>query len=224
MPNLQKETEDKLRSLDERLNKLTDQVTQDGRIVERVGTKYQNDKKWLIGLGAFVLIVIGAVITIFFKTTYDDIGNRIKEELEGTAISEAQAQLQSIVKTAKLDSAQIFHQKEIVDSLTNIVSARTKRDIARGSTVAGSTDWKLFNEGISVTIDISRFRFNKTPVILTSIGGIQSHWQATGTSSVYHPTSTSFLVYLRMSDSMQISPSFANERKWVVNWVALPSE
>jgi hypothetical protein len=95
--------------------------------------------------------------------------------------------------------------------------------MARGSTPAGNTAWKQYGEkGIFVDVDTSSAGFTTTPIYITSLGGQGNHWETTGATAIYNPTPTGFRVYLRLAPLRPITPAFANQYRWHINWIALP--
>ena len=103
-----------------------------------------------------------------------------------------------------------------------------------GSTVPGKTDWKPYEpnhpipgRGIFVDVDTSEFGFTKTPNYVASLCGNSSHWELTGTSSIYDPTPTKFRIYLRRSynkhgqETPPLTPDMANKLGWYVTWVGV---
>jgi hypothetical protein len=94
--------------------------------------------------------------------------------------------------------------------------------IARGSTPSGNTVWQQFNDGIFVDVDTSSAGFTTTPIYITSLGGTSHHWSTTGATSIYIPTPKGFRVYLRESTGGSLTPAFANQKEWHINWIAVP--
>jgi len=95
--------------------------------------------------------------------------------------------------------------------------------IARGSTPASNTAWQPYGaQGIFVDVDTSLAGFTNTPMYITSLGGIGNHWETTGATSIYNPTPTGFRVYLRLASAGPITPAFANQYGWHINWIAVP--
>ena len=102
--------------------------------------------------------------------------------------------------------------------------------ITRGSTPSGNTAWEQYSipggltggQGIFVDVDTSSFGFTTTPIYITSLGGTGYHWTTTGATSIYTPTPTGFRVYVRFTVEGQISPAFANQNGWHINWIAVP--
>jgi hypothetical protein len=103
--------------------------------------------------------------------------------------------------------------------------------IARGSTPVGNTAWQQYfvqagvvtaGSGIFVDVDTSSAGFTTTPIYITSIGGAGYHWGTTGATSIYAPTPTGFRVYIRFPDGSSLTPAFANQNGWHINWIAVP--
>jgi hypothetical protein len=92
-----------------------------------------------------------------------------------------------------------------------------------GSTVPGATNWQPYgnNTGIYVDVDTSGSGFTATPKYITSLGGRSSHWSTTGATSIYRPTPTSFRVYVRRSSGGNLTPAYANSRRWHINWFGI---
>lgn len=102
--------------------------------------------------------------------------------------------------------------------------------IGFGSTPKGSTNWVEYYwdgnlEGIYVDVDTSSAGFTSTPVYVTSLVGDANQWSTTGASSIYAATPSSFRVYVRWWDgnSVQVTPQFANERNWHIQWIGIES-
>ena len=94
--------------------------------------------------------------------------------------------------------------------------------IAAGSTLPGGTAWQVYDvSGIYVDVDTSAAGFSRVPVYVTSLGGQAHHWETTGGSSVYHPTPTGFRVYVRFASGAHLTPGYANNNGWVVQWVGV---
>ena len=102
--------------------------------------------------------------------------------------------------------------------------------IGRGSTPVGNTAWQPYflgggltaGEGIFVDVDTSSAGFKTTPMYITSLGGTGYHWGTTGATSIYTPTPTGFRVYIRFPDGSSLTPAFANQYGWHINWIAVP--
>jgi ribosomal protein L21E len=99
--------------------------------------------------------------------------------------------------------------------------------IARGSTPVGNTAWQQYSDGESIFVDVdtSSAKFTATPMYITSLGGIGYHWATTGATSIYVPTPTGFRVYVRFARAEwagSLTPAFANQNKWHINWIAVP--
>lgn len=103
--------------------------------------------------------------------------------------------------------------------------------IARGSTPVGNTAWQPYfvpgnvttaGEGIFVDVDTTSAGFTTTPIYITSLGGTGYHWGTTGATSIYNPTPTGFRVYIRFPDGSSLTPAFANQLGWHINWIAVP--
>ncbi|MCC5598299.1 hypothetical protein LC653_41710 [Nostoc sp. CHAB 5784] len=109
-------------------------------------------------------------------------------------------------------------------SSTAVVVGITK--IAAGSTTPGATNWQPYVgsisiNGIYVDVDTSGANFTSTPKYVTSIGGDGYHWATTGGSAIYSPTPTGFRVYVRFSDNGTLSPAFANQNRFHINWIGI---
>ena len=96
---------------------------------------------------------------------------------------------------------------------------------ATGSTPAGRTNWVKFRKkdaqrnGIYVDVDTSSAGFDSTPQYITSIGGTRDQWLITGASAIYKPSKSGFRVYLHQV-GLGLTPEYANERDWHINWAA----
>ncbi len=92
---------------------------------------------------------------------------------------------------------------------------------------SGSTnpsDWKQVTGGRGIYVDVSIpatvFSASRPlPVYITSIGGDNNHWATTGATSIYKATHTGFRIYVRWIDGGTLTPDFAQERGWHINWI-----
>eukprot|EP00565_Helicotheca_tamesis_P006194 CAMPEP_0185724440 /NCGR_PEP_ID=MMETSP1171-20130828/921_1 /TAXON_ID=374046 /ORGANISM="Helicotheca tamensis, Strain CCMP826" /LENGTH=787 /DNA_ID=CAMNT_0028392291 /DNA_START=15 /DNA_END=2378 /DNA_ORIENTATION=+ len=88
---------------------------------------------------------------------------------------------------------------------------------------SSQTDWKVYaHNSIYIDVDTSQCGFADTPVYVTSLSGTGNHFAITGISSVYHPKSTGFRIYLRANDgaTFNLNPDFAQKRNYQVQWTA----
>jgi hypothetical protein len=100
--------------------------------------------------------------------------------------------------------------------------------IASGKTTPGQTAWQQYQGGNGIFVDVNTTagNFSAAPVYITSIGGISSHWNTTGATSIY-PTPPaadlriSFRVYVRWADGSPLTPAQANGFQWHINWVGM---
>ena len=84
----------------------------------------------------------------------------------------------------------------------------------------GQTKWVDYSkDGMYTDIDISHCDFRSTPAILTSLGGRSGHWTATGTSSIYSATKSSFRIYINFSLGSTGS-IFGNKNDYYLNYFA----
>jgi len=100
------------------------------------------------------------------------------------------------------------------------------RIIGAGSTLPGDTKWQAYSgttSGIFVDVDTSSAGFTRTPVYVASIAGISDHWATTGGSAIYCPTAKGFRVYVRFAMGQPLTPRFANQKHWQINWVGVES-
>jgi hypothetical protein len=97
--------------------------------------------------------------------------------------------------------------------------------VASGSTPVGNTAWQPYGASeadIFLDVDTSSAGFKTTPIYITSLGGMSGHWRTTGATSIYVPTPTGFRVYVRFSNENFLTPAYANQLGWHINWIAVP--
>ncbi|MGD9212572.1 MAG: hypothetical protein PVI90_17445 [Desulfobacteraceae bacterium] len=94
---------------------------------------------------------------------------------------------------------------------------------ASGRTEPGTTSWVQYGDGVGIYVDVdtSAGRFTGIPVYTTSLGGNSSHWSTSGGTSVYDATATGFRIYVKRVDGNPITPEYANQRKWHINWTGV---
>ena len=93
--------------------------------------------------------------------------------------------------------------------------------LCSGTTGRGTTAWKDYSgpTGVWVDVDMSDCGFTKVPSVTASIEGTSTHWELTGTSSVYNTSPTSFRIYIG-ANRPNARTSIANKYKWNVDWIA----
>jgi len=116
-----------------------------------------------------------------------------------------------------------------VDEIDGEVTLISGEDTAGGSkcvkVCAGTTGRKTSNwmnysgdHGIYTDVNMGSCGFIRTPTVTTSLEGTSRHWTASGTSSIYSATATSFRVYIYMSN---LRTDDAKSRKYNVEWIAV---
>ena len=125
--------------------------------------------------------------------------------------------IQAILKAPGFKSS---FQDAMLESLPSVSTAGQTK-IRVGKTAPGKTMWRQYQKnGISVTVDTTDAGFTTTPIYLISLSGVNEHWTALGTSSIYDPTANSFQVYINWPFG-GITPESANNNKWSVNWIGI---
>jgi len=132
-------------------------------------------------------------------------------------------------------------EKEIAKLTTSVAETNSKVDVINGEVTlisgedtagsskcvkvcAGTTGRKTSNwknaggNGVSTSVNMSSCGFIKTPTVTTSLEGSLGHWKATGTSSIYHATATSFTVHIYRSN---IGAGDAKSWNYNVEWIAV---
>ena len=83
-------------------------------------------------------------------------------------------------------------------------------------------EWEAYgDENVYQDIDISQCNFTQTPEIFTSMSGTGWHWMATGMTSIYSESSTSFRVYIHHISDGTNSIDYSSTRYWSMNWMAI---
>jgi len=94
--------------------------------------------------------------------------------------------------------------------------ARTNMCVGATSPGAG---WVAYSPtSISITVNTSGCAFSSTPMYFTSVGGLGNHFQLTGTSAIYSPTATGFILYVKRRDGTALTPVDAATDGWFINW------
>jgi hypothetical protein len=92
--------------------------------------------------------------------------------------------------------------------------------VCSGRTVTGATNWQVERfDTLYVDVNTSGCGFTSTPTYVTSITGTAYIAWTTGGSSVYSASSTGFRLFVSYPGN-SISPAFANNFGWAVNWIA----
>merc|ERR1711920_174334 len=122
--------------------------------------------------------------------------------------------------SAKVDDMEVGSKKGEVMIISGEQPAgdETCMKVCAGSTGRSTTDWMYYSSnGIYEDVDISDCGFTTIPTVTTAIEGTSNHWTASGTSSVYSVTTTSFRIYLQHSSKTGI----AEQLQWNVEWIAV---
>jgi len=119
--------------------------------------------------------------------------------------------------------AVIEQMKKENEELRQEIELEKKKRPFMGQT--SPSDWEVYREdGIFVKVDISSLKLTKTPIIQTSLLGKLHHWQTTGATSIYEASNTSFMVFLRFACGEELTPEFAQEMGWYLQYVIYPQE
>jgi len=142
------------------------------------------------------------------------------------------SKLKKIIGTGAIVTVLFAAPIMVVNQQTPVLSQTVQSSlIARGSTPVGNTAWQQYSvpggvvtggQGIFVDVNTSSSGFTTTPIYITSLGGTGYHWGTTGATSIYAPTPTGFRVYIRFPDGSSLTPAFANQNQWHINWIAVP--
>jgi len=136
-------------------------------------------------------------------------------------IDEQVANLTSLISetSAKIDGMDVGKEGEVmILSGEQPAGDETCMKVCAGSTGRTTTDWTYHNSHtIYVDVDISDCGFITIPTLTTSIEGVGHHKEASGSSSLYEVTTTSFRIYLTHSSKT----GKAEEWKWNVEWIAV---
>lgn len=96
--------------------------------------------------------------------------------------------------------------------------------IYSGSTSPTKTAWEAYEQtGIHVWVDTSAAGFRSTPLYFVSIGGKAGHWAVTGSNAVYDANKSGFRVYLRWPHGGLLTPDYARQKHWHINWFGIES-
>jgi hypothetical protein len=97
--------------------------------------------------------------------------------------------------------------------------------IISGSTSPTATAWEAYGKtGIHVWVDTSAAGFRFTPLYFVSIGGKAGHWAVTGSNAVYNANKKGFRVYLRWPHGGLLTPEYAKDQEWHINWFGIESK
>jgi hypothetical protein len=93
-----------------------------------------------------------------------------------------------------------------------------------GSTPPGNTAWQQAGVGgLYVDVDTSSAGYSRAvPAYITSLEGVNFHGETMGATSIYFARPRSFRVYVRFVSGIPVTPAFANQNEWRINWIAAP--
>lgn len=85
-----------------------------------------------------------------------------------------------------------------------------------------ATGWVSFNAYTDyIDVNTEACGFTSVPQYITSLGGSNRHFTATGATSIYSPTATGFRVYVTNQPWATTSEKPNEEWNWYINWVAI---
>ena len=100
-----------------------------------------------------------------------------------------------------------------------IGTSQLENHLCCGSTNSDGTGWENhYAFAVTIPIDTSECSFSSTPMYFTSLVGAGSHYDTTGATSIYSPTPTDFRVYVKDPQGDEITPAFADEMDWHIEW------
>ncbi|MFJ9028731.1 hypothetical protein ACIRQP_09425 [Streptomyces sp. NPDC102274] len=93
--------------------------------------------------------------------------------------------------------------------------------IASGRTAPGQ-GWKVYSPtGIYIEVNTSSAEFTGTPTYVSSLGGDGTQWAFSGASAIYAPTRNGFVIYLRWLDNSPLTPAYAAQYNFHINWIGI---
>lgn len=114
-----------------------------------------------------------------------------------------------------------------ISRISTAEAPESERAVAATRIFAGQTPqgfgWKVSGNGVYIDVDTSAAGFSKTPIYVTSIGGLKGHEELVGPSAVYKPTATSFRIYVMRRDGAKITLDMADYFQWYINWIGYES-
>ncbi|CAM4971190.1 unnamed protein product [Rotaria socialis] len=85
-----------------------------------------------------------------------------------------------------------------------------------------------FVEGLRVQVNTSTCNFTRTPTYFATMSGKWAHWGLLGTSAVYTPTPTEFIIYLghvlsqyQMNGQELLAEAKNENYKWQLDWIGI---
>ena len=151
-------------------------------------------------------------LTIKFDSLLND-SNTSLENIK-TVEGSAQSLVKNIRKVRPQDIKIITHNESVNDKII-IASGQTQVD-----------GWNAYGVGVFRSIDISKYNFNTTPQIFTSLTGGSGAWVTRGTSSIYKQSKEGFEIYLAPWYNYDKKKSgdflkWTKEKEFKVNWIAI---
>lgn len=132
--------------------------------------------------------------------------------------------MKTAINNLKISNVQMSGIVDRVSKQVSVVSVEQSGGIGRcarvcaGTTGRNKSKWQNFySYGIYIDVSIGHCGFVTVPTVTTSIEGNSFHWEATGTSAVYHVTTAGFKVYLKS----RVRTDKAKRNKWNVEWIAV---
>jgi len=152
-----------------------------------------------------------------------------RKEMEHTkaSIGHLESQLTKEIAHVETSVEKTNSRIDKMDKEVKVISGEEKdgygkcAKVCAGTTGRSTSNWvNHSSNGIRLGVDIKHCGFIKTPTITTSIEGSSSHWIATGTSSIYHASTSGFTIYLRGTEANPRGGR-AKAWNWNVEWIAV---
>jgi len=113
-------------------------------------------------------------------------------------------------------------QANLHDWHVHWMAAAQEPQLCWGGTSKKNTKWTQYTrQGVTITMDTKLCAVIDTPVYVSSMGGISSHWTSTGSSAIYKDTWKSHQIYIYYQDGITVNS--AKNFKWHMNFLAQPA-
>jgi len=95
------------------------------------------------------------------------------------------------------------------------IAAAQQVNVITGKT----TSW---NYEVYTDVDLTAFNLAKNPLVITSLTGVNAHWEFTGMTSIYNLSPKGFRVYLKHLDQIPLTNANATALNYTLMYQVIP--
>lgn len=122
--------------------------------------------------------------------------------------------------------------KKLEDAMKVVQQSTQQQHICKGNVTSDQFELHQAEsdsvEGLRVYVNTSACQFTHTPTYFASVSGKWAHWGLLGSSAIYTPTPTDFVIYLgnivpqyHMSAQTLLAEAQNENYQWQIDWIGI---